>query len=268
MRTLIAAIIVIGMIAGSYSALAAGTGESDDKQAEQLNKLADQALMLARQGRYGESRRILDHFSDRFMDDPSASGRFDMYELKVAVTAQQQAMDALTRVQFPHEERVQAVTQFRFVVDALYSEHQPLWMKMKGTILGDLQELKAAAIKEDHQQYQQRLNHFIADYTVIHPALSLDRPGDDVQVLHSYITHLENERMTDTLYQEKISQLADLEASLAGLFSEPERDNADPSLFAVIYSIGGVILSALFYAGWKKYRAERNRRPHRRKSND
>ncbi|WP_070121123.1 sporulation protein YpjB [Bacillus marinisedimentorum] len=268
MRMIIAAIIVIGLIAGSYSALAAAPEKSDGMQAEQLNKLADQALMLAKQERYGEAKRILVHFSARFMDDPSASGHFDMHDLKVAVTVHQQAVDAMTKVQLPHEQRVQAMTQFRFVVDALFSEHQPLWLTMKGVILGDLQELKASAARKDHHEYQQRLNRFIADYTVIHPAVSLDRPEEDVQMLHSYIAHLDNDRMKSSSYQEKLSTLADLEASLNGIFSETDLNSADPSLFAVIYSIGGVILSALFYAGWKKYRAEREKRHYRRKSND
>ena len=64
-----------------------------------------------------------------------------------------------------------------------------------------------------------------------------------------------------------IEAIEALQTDLQALFeeNETEEDEADPSLWWVIISTGGIIISTLSYVGWRKYKGEKERREKIRK---
>ena len=63
----------------------------------------------------------------------------------------------------------------------------------------------------------------------------------------------------------KLERLTLLEKDLEDVFDQVEEDDADPSLLWVILTTGSIILSTLTYVGFRKYKAEEDRRRKREK---
>jgi sporulation protein YpjB len=57
----------------------------------------------------------------------------------------------------------------------------------------------------------------------------------------------------------KLERLTLLQKDLKKVFDKVERDDADPSLLWVILTTGGIIITALTYVGYRKYRAEKKK---------
>ncbi|MFD1707731.1 sporulation protein YpjB [Siminovitchia sediminis] len=49
---------------------------------------------------------------------------------------------------------------FRFSSNAISSTHQPLWVKMKTSVMKDFREMKSAALEGNRDAYNQSLNAF------------------------------------------------------------------------------------------------------------
>lgn len=223
-----------------------------------LNQIADDALQMTKQERYAEAKQLLEHFSEKFMEVDHKQVGADISDIRVVTATHSQALGALTAVDLPHDERISSVTKFRLAIDALYSSTQPLWIELEDSVMSSFQELKASATKGDTNEYKHRLNLFLSKYGVIQPAISIDKPVEQVQMLDSFIAFLETSRLSTITEEERLRQFEALERELTQLFSSNnQQDEADPSLIWVMISVGSVILVTLFYAGWQKYRGEK-----------
>ncbi|WP_010173135.1 sporulation protein YpjB [Bacillus coahuilensis] len=231
----------------------------------ELDLMASRALLLTKQGNYSDALQLLDHFSEEFTSVSIGEYSLTMDELRIVSVSHDEAILALTSSSLPSSERIKKVTTFRLVVDALLSEYDPLWTKMQDQIMENYNSVKEAAIAGNTSHYNLMMNQFISSYSMIQPSITLDVAIEDVQRLDAKIEYINHYR-TDILESEvAMYQFQALESDLDYLFQHIEEDEADPSLWWVILTTGGIIVSTLSYVGFRKYKADLNeKRPSKR----
>ncbi|NMH68841.1 sporulation protein YpjB [Bacillus sp. RO3] len=231
-----------------------------------LDEIADQSLQMTKAGRYEEAKQLLHYFSDEFQ---SLNGHqsFSMDELRILTISHNLAVESINQASADMDQKVNAVTKFRLVMDALSSKHQPLWVEMEDPIMEAFKGLKSAAENRDAGQYHTTLNLFLSKYNIIQPSIKLDIPVEQVQSLDARISYLDHYRQDVLEGAETMNELTSLETDLEELFENNQEDEADPSLWWVIISTGSIIVSTLSYVGWRKYKGQAEAKRSERQKN-
>ncbi|QTC43310.1 sporulation protein YpjB [Bacillus sp. V3] len=232
----------------------------------ELDDIADQALQLTKAGKYEEAKHLLNYFSEEFAA-ASMHQSFSMDELRILTISHNLALEAINQADAGIEQKVNAVTKFRLVMDALSSHYQPLWVEMEGPIMEAFKGVKTAAENGNSEQYHSELNMFLAKYNIIQPSIKLDIPVEQAQALDARITYIDQYRQKILESTEATAELTNLQTDLEHLFENKKEDEADPSLWWVIISTGSIIVSTLSYVGWRKYKGQRESRESERQKN-
>ncbi|MFD1738532.1 sporulation protein YpjB [Bacillus salitolerans] len=235
---------------------------------EDLDIVADQALQLVKQQKYEDASKLLSYFSDQFSKLLSHESMLSMDELRIITATYEDASLALTTISMPHEERVQSVTTFRLVVDAIESEHQPLWTEMEGSVMTTFQSMKEAVSEGNSQHFNHQLNEFLGKYQMIYPSVRLDLEAEDSQRIDSFVTFLDKYRGEFLTNDSKMDHMNVIEEELTRMFKQMKKDDADPSLIWVMISTGSAIILTLTYVGWRKYKGDKEKHAARKRLND
>lgn len=256
MRRKVVILLCVFMLSFAGKSFAKG---SDDALAH-LNDLSDEALQLAKNGQYAEAKNVLNEFSKTFSRQSFKNKRLTMDELRVFTVTHDEAVKALTKVSAEPEEKVDACTSFRLVVDAIQSKYQPLWTQMEGPVMSSFTEVQKAAATGKRETYNEKLNLFLKQYAVIEPSLRVDLPVEKIQRLNSKIAYIDR-------YRDKVAgsgsgkkELEALRTDLKQLFEAMKEDEADPSLWWIMISTGSIIILTLSYVGWRKYKGQKEER--------
>ncbi|QQZ11040.1 sporulation protein YpjB [Heyndrickxia vini] len=224
---------------------------------EKMDRSADEALQLTKFGQYEGAEHILEQFSNDIVEATSLSQYFTMDEVKILSNSLKKALFAINNANLSPEEKINRVTTFRLVVDALNSRYQPLWTELQDPIMTAFSQVKEAAKENNYDIFRSKLNSFLAKYSLIQPSLKIDLPVDKIQKLDAKITFIDkysSNLLNDTT---GIVQLTKLEADLQNMFDNIDKDETDPSLWWVIITTGSIIILTLSYTGWRKYRGEK-----------
>ncbi|WP_084031411.1 sporulation protein YpjB [Anaerobacillus arseniciselenatis] len=231
----------------------------DEKEWRNLNQTADKVLQLVKEEKYSEAKQLLDFFSKQFLAIRYDDQNLTMTQLRLITTSYEKAMGAVTSTSASHEQRVLEVSEFRLVIDALVNHHHPLWKNTETQVMNYFAKMREAISSENNNSFQHHLNGFLQRYSMIRPAIMVDLLPHQFQRIDSHVRYVERYRNTIVTDEEKSKHLKIMEDDFKKLYKGFEEDQADPSLWWVILSIGGTTLLALFYAGYKKYRAEKNK---------
>lgn len=232
---------------------------------DKLDQISDEALQMVKSSRYEDAKKLLDYFSDQFLTYTMNDRPFTMDELRIVTVAHNEAVEATTSVSLTHNERINRVTKFRLVMDAITSTHQPLWTEMEGPIMSVFGGMKEAAVNGDNENFHSKLNSFLSLYEVIHPSLKLDLAAERIQKLDARINFIDHYRPRILAEATSQKELDILENDLKTIFDEMTEDDADPSLWWVIISTGSIIIVTLSYVGWRKYRGDKEQERERQK---
>jgi sporulation protein YpjB len=234
--------------------------ESTDSWAK-LDELSGQALLMVKQERYEEAKQLLQQFSNEFLMINFRNGLFSMDELRIITVTHNGALEAVTSTSNNFDERLARVTQFRLVIDAISSEHQPLWTEMEDSIMTTFSVMKQHVLEDgDNQSYQHQLNIFLKKFDIIHPSIQVDLPSSQIQRMDSHIHFLDSYRSEELKKSTRIQQMEQMELDLKELFDKMTEDEADPSLIWVMISTGSVIILTLSYVGWRKYKGDKQKK--------
>lgn len=233
-----------------------------------LDQISDDALQLVKSERYVYAKQMLEYFSNEFLELNVREHPFTMDELRIITISHENALQAVTSTNMKFEERVRQVTQFRLVVDAIYSEHEPLWSEMENSIMTTFNQMKSTIENGNSQEFHHQLNLFLSKYEMIHPSLKLDVSPEKMQKLDAHIHFLDNFKYESVNQKVRIQQITTMETDLKTLFDGVNDDEADPSLIWVMISTGSFILLTLSYVGWRKYNGDRERRQSKNEPND
>ncbi|HEX7065698.1 MAG TPA: sporulation protein YpjB [Bacillales bacterium] len=244
------------------------TSAADPGSIRVWDKLTDtsaQVLELTRQGKYADAKQLLTYFEKQFLQEKREKLDLSMKDLRILTVTFDNAMRAVTNVSANHENRVTSVMQFHLVVDALNSDKQPLWLSTKNQLFKPFGQLKKAAAQKNDREFEFYLNQFLSKYEMIHPALNIDLPDRVIGRLESEMAYLRNNRGDFFNQPNYMKHLERIENDFQALYNGTLEDSMEPTLPWVIISIGGIIVLALFYSGWQKYRAEQRVRKRKRK---
>ncbi|MDZ5473242.1 sporulation protein YpjB [Bacillus sp. 31A1R] len=230
---------------------------SQESAIDKLELISDEALQMVKSSRYEDAKKLLDYFSEQFLTYTMDDRPFSMDELRIVTVAHNDAVEATTDANMSHNERVNRVTKFRLVMDAITSSHQPMWTEMEGPILTVFGGLKEAAVNGDNEDFHSKLNSFLSMYDVIYPSLKLDIAADRIQKLDARINFIDHYRPRVLTEASSQKELEILESDLKNIFDEMTEDDADPSLWWVIISTGSIIIVTLSYVGWRKYKGDK-----------
>ncbi|MBO0958169.1 sporulation protein YpjB [Neobacillus sp. MM2021_6] len=230
---------------------------------EKLDDISDEALQMVKFQRYEDAKKLLDYFSDQFTSITGTTKPLSMDEVRIVHTSHDEAMEAAVSANMKYEERINKLTKFRLVIDALATSHQPLWTEMEEQIMTAFHQAKAAATNGDTAQFHTNFNTFLSLYNVIYPSMKIDVPVENIQRLDARIDFI-NEYRSEIMTNPKSQQeLRALDTDLKSLFANMEEDDADPSLWWVIISTGSIIIMTLSYVGWRKYQGDKNQKKNR-----
>ena len=222
-----------------------------------LDAIADQALQLTKLNRPEEAKQLLEYFSKEFSSTALQDKRLSMDEIRILTVSHHQALKSVVSTTAEPIQRVQDVTAFRLVMDAISSQYEPLWTEMEEPIMSAFQQMKAAAESKNHQSYQASLNTFLTQYNIIQPSLRVDVPVEMTQAMDAKIQYIDQYRNQLLEKGNNMEQFDQLEDDLQHLFDSVQEDEADPSLWWVIITTGSIIISTLSYVGWRKYKGEK-----------
>lgn len=259
---LITFILFAAMLVFPNIAHAADPGAT--KTWDKLTETSGQVLQLVREKKYSEAKQLLEYFEKQFHGSKKDL-HLSMKDLRILTTTHDHAMRAVTNVSASHDTRVTIVTQFFLVVDALYSENQPLWLSTKNQLFTPFNKMKQAAAQKNDRQFQFYLNQFLAKYEMIHPALNVDLKDPLIGKLDSEVQYLMNHRIDFFSDPNDMKHLNRMEKDFNALYNGTLQNSMEPTLPWVIISIGGIIVLALFYSGWQKYKAEKREKRKRKK---
>ena len=174
------------------------------------------------------------------------------------------AMRALNSLS-PNERTVlRKVAGVRLAVDSLAHRQQPMWKEFRRGLEENLAALEAAAAKGDDPAASRALAQWRSSAELILPAIVIGKGGEAGNMLESMTAFLTSSvRAAD--WKGLREGIPSVRSALADLFEERHRDAASPllptaeppqpALWSLV--LGGFIVAALTYAGWKKYMAEK-----------
>lgn len=262
---LILTIVLVGLV--PLIAYSQHTSEHS-KNWEKLDNISDQALQLVKHQKYEEAKKLLAYFSDKFSNVIIQEKSFSMDEIRLITTTYEDAESALTSASASHEERIQAVTKFRLVVDAVNSEYQPLWTEMEYSVMTTFQSMKESVKNGDNEAFQAYLDQFLAKYEVIHPSIMLDLEVAESEKINSFVTFLDKYRNEFLGNESRMEHIQTMEEEFIKMFKQMKEDDADPSLIWVMISTGSIIILTLSYVGWRKYKGDKEKQAAKRRLND
>lgn len=255
MRSKLWMIAVICLVLLPYKVFSA----DDPSPIDQLSYLSDEALQLTKSQRYEDAKKILDTFSDKFSTYTIKDHSFTMDELRIVTIAHNEAVEATTNTTMNPDDRINKVTKFRLVIDAMSSTKEPLWTEMKEPMMMVFKDIKEAAINGKQEEFNERLNSFLTLYEIVYPSMKIDVPIETLQKLDTRVRFVDHYRMQIIEDPNATKELVALETDLQTIFENVIEDEADPSLWWVIISTGSIIILTLSYVGWRKYKGEREK---------
>ncbi|MDG5787576.1 sporulation protein YpjB [Evansella sp. AB-P1] len=225
----------------------------------ELNHTTDTILRYVKEGHYEEAKQLLNDFSEQFLTIRASEHNLSMSELHVITAAYEDVLEATTNVSLSHEARVQKASKLRILVDVYDASHEPLWKQTRGSLFNPLEQMEEMIKSGNPQAFQRELNRFLDNYETVRPAWSVDLPYESYQKMDSQVQFLKKYR-NDSLNKEVIlKHLTIMQGQLTEIFDGEQDEVSDPSLIWVMLTIGGSILLSLTYAGWKIYRADKEK---------
>ncbi|WP_246942155.1 sporulation protein YpjB [Bacillus pinisoli] len=235
---------------------------------EKLDIITDQALQLVKHQKYSDAEKLLSYFSDQFSKETIHDNAFTMDEIRIISTSNDEARRILTSETITHEDAIKVVTKFRLIVDAIKSEHQPLWAEMETSVMTTFHSLKEAVNAGDVEVFQQELNVFLGKYDIIYPSVKLDLDVQQTEKINAYVTYMDQSRDELLEHESRMEHMEVMEDELIRMFKQMKEDDADPSLIWVMISTGSIIIVTLSYVGWRKYKGDKEKQAARRRLND
>jgi sporulation protein YpjB len=225
------------------------------KDWSEINELTSEIWELGKIERYKEAADVLEFTSENISHiEEVLSLRADQQRL-----VEYTFSDAITSLQNPEwskERKLNKLTEVRLLVDALQTKYEPLWKKTGLMMLEPFISMEKGIGDKDSVSFHQAANLLLERYETVRPALMVDLSSDKIEELDEHVSYVDanrNKILTDAEHQKHLEVVA---ADFEALFFA-KKDNSEPSLFWLIFSIGGIISSTLFYVGWRKYKGDK-----------
>ncbi|MCD8510715.1 MAG: sporulation protein YpjB [Bacillus sp. (in: Bacteria)] len=237
----------------------AEVAERENNIWRELNQTSDTILRYVKEGHYEEAKKLLEHFSDQFLEIRASEHRLSMRELQTITAVYNEALEAVVSVSLAHDDRVEKAWKLRLLVDVYDASYKELWQNTKNSLVSPVKNMQKAVEEENSRKFQDEMNIFMKNYEMVRPAWSVRLPVETYQKVDSQVKFLQQLRGKKLDDPDITRHLDTLETQLIFIYDGGEEDSSDPSLIWVMLTIGGAIVMALSYAGWKKYWGEKEK---------
>ncbi|NUU78240.1 sporulation protein YpjB [Paenibacillus xylanilyticus] len=253
----------------SVSAQSKGNDGGTDQQVlvnssiQQLNEEATSLYRHALEHNIEEVRNSIMRISER-LEHISFEGQTTVEGIHAISETIVEVKEAAVRVKSDDTGLQQASAKLRLAADSLANPAKPLWLQYYKIVQNDLQALSTAVNRHDNgatlsSQYAVLEEH----YETIRPAAMIRREPYEIAQLDAWLSH------TKGLTAAKQPDVAQLQSMLSHgeelvnqLFGREKDESAfvpfveGPNRRAAGLFITSVIVAALSYAGYRKYRAQ------------
>ncbi|MGF9699174.1 sporulation protein YpjB [Paenibacillus sp. MABNR03] len=253
----------------SVSAQSKGNDGGADQQVlvnssiQQLNEEATSLYRHALEHNIEEVRNSIMRISER-LEHISFEGQTTVEGIHAISETIVEVKEAAVRVKSDDTGLQQASAKLRLAADSLANPAKPLWLQYYKIVQNDLQALSTAVNRHDNgaalsSQYAVLEEH----YETIRPAAMIRREPYEIAQLDAWLSH------TKGLTAAKQPDVAQLQSMLSHgeelvnqLFGREKDESAfvpfveGPNRRAAGLFITSVIVAALSYAGYRKYRAQ------------
>lgn len=238
----------------------AAIANNETSSIEKLNQISDEALQMTKSSRYEDAKRLLEYISDEFLTYTMGELSYTSDEIKVVSLAYQDAMEATTNTSLDHDEKINQVTKFRLAVDAIQPSYRPLWIEFKKPVLTLLRAMQDAASSKNMDKFHETTNQFLKIYEMIYPSLKLNVSPEKLYEVHTRVSFVDQYRSKVINEESHQKELTLLENDMKKIFDQVSENEADPSLWWVIFTTGSIIFITLTYVGWRKYQGDKEKR--------
>ncbi|WFE12639.1 sporulation protein YpjB [Bacillus atrophaeus] len=228
---------------------------------EELNELSDMVFQMTRQSQYDEALQVLGYFEKKLKaaEKSPANQSLSGAQIRQITLGYNDMERSLKQTDTSDSEKMRAAAQFRMLIDAVKNQSDPLWGSLEKPIMETFSALKKEVRENGKTNFHEKWNEFISLYDLIYPSLTMDISIDQLDDVGKHIDMIEQEAFHHMTVSTKLERLSLLQKDLKSVFDRVEKDDADPSLLWVILTTGGIIITALTYVGYRKYRAEKNK---------
>lgn len=236
------------------------SGQATADEMHRLDHLADDALQFAQLGRVEDVRRVIEKIGTIL--DSETGNHLPVDEWRMLSLSYQEVNKLLHQNDVDEEQLLSQLTKFRLVVDAIATDYQPLWLDMESIVTDIVDEAIEAFHAGDEETFLSQMDAFFHTYELLYPSLVVDVPLEKIQRVDSHIQYIKMNVETMLSSDRASGELTQLQEEVRSLFTDTEEDEADPSLWWVIITTGGIIVSTLSYVGYRKYRGEKEKKRH------
>ncbi|MBT9249974.1 sporulation protein YpjB [Bacillus halotolerans] len=228
---------------------------------KELNDLSDTVFQMTRQSKYEEALQVLSYFektlksAEKQKQDSMLTGA----QIRQITLGYNDMVRSLKQSDASDTQKLRAAAQFRMLMDAVDNQSDPLWGSLEKPIMEVFSALKQDVQKNESTSFHEKWNEFISLYDLIYPSLTIDISEDQLATVGKHIEVIEQEGFQQMTESTKLERLSLLQNDLKSVFDRVEEDDADPSLLWVMITTGGIIITALTYVGYRKYRAEKKK---------
>ncbi|RYM05406.1 hypothetical protein EWH99_06410 [Sporolactobacillus sp. THM7-7] len=225
---------------------------------EALVELSDRIFQYADTNRLNAAKSLLDEFNQQWSKQKAD---FSETEVRVVDSAALQ-LKLLLDSNVNHSESRNAAITLRLCMDALATDDDPLWKKMRSRVTDPVAAMKKALESKNRAAFQSEMNRFLDGYALIYPSLVLDVRPDSLRLLDEVVSDISQRRVWIGREKERIRQLNRLDRELSIVFRQSPASYED-RLLIFVTAVGGFVLTVLFYVSWRKYLGERRKKAER-----
>ncbi|MDP5273826.1 sporulation protein YpjB [Chengkuizengella axinellae] len=231
------------------------------KQLETMNMLANEMYQKTTEENYIEARDILLKLSEQ-LAELNYDGLTSIEGIQALSSSIVNAKRNFNSVNMSKEDALISSAKIHLAIDALSHQKEPMWLQYYSVLNSDLEELQKSVQLSEVEKANGLLETFKKHYGLIRPAMIINREPEHIEQLDSYIIFLQN-NISDVSKKENINTAVEgMILFMNELFLRDETSGVIPfekeqDVFSWIISIGTIIVSVLFYAGWRRYDYEK-----------
>ncbi|WP_027417514.1 sporulation protein YpjB [Aneurinibacillus terranovensis] len=240
---------------------------------QKMDQLSQDIYQLTKEEKYSEAKQLIDGLGIMFAKTTPPKG-LSIEALDTITETIVKAKRAFTMVKPDPSKLLWYSLQLRLTIDSLTHEEQPLWKNYYNAYKEHLNKMMLLAASHKQHEFAYAFAQNMQLYQTLKPALSVQASSQDMEKLLSiYSFFLKETRKVEYNWGDISNVLQELTALIDKIFLGKDESTLamgvpPESPTILIALIGSILLPALSYVAWKKYKAEKKVRRYKKRSHD
>jgi len=238
--------------------------EQELTQMSALNKIAETAYHLAKEGKILEARKQLDLLG-KLAIKARYNGITTVEGVDAFMTSIVSARRVFNAAQFSPDEGIISTARVWLAADALTHPKQPMWLQYYKVLTDDLLLMKKSVAENRLEDARKSYTQMYRDYSIIRPAVIINRGTELSEKAQSLFTFTHTALAAQTLQIDRMKTATDEFQKLWDeMFFKTDVQTSllltpEPHPLLWMTGIGSVIITILAFVGWRKYQFERDK---------